>query len=118
MSSNGAGHRRGGPCPARGGAEPLRQGDPPVPTFGESISLWESPEVAAERLAASASVTSECGSFEQEMFDGSTATVKLLPRDVPQPGDEAVGVVIEFDQDEGPTICGTSRSSASAMCWC
>ena len=96
----------GGKDPSRlGEAQSLYgEGDPPVPTFGESISLWESPEVAAERLAASASVTSECGSFEQEMLDGSTATVKLLPRDVPQLGDEAVCVVIEFDQDEGPTI--------------
>ena len=96
-----------------GGEDPTRlgeaqstygEGDPPVPTFGESVSLWESPEVAAERFAEAASGPSECGSFEQELPDGSTATVHLLPREAPQLGDEAVGVLIEFDQEEGPTI--------------
>ncbi len=96
----------GGEDPARlGEAQSLyAEGDPPVPTFGESISLWESPEVAAERLATSASVPSECGSFEQEMVDGTTATVRVLPRDAPQLGDEAMRMVVEFDQDDGPTI--------------
>ena len=96
----------GGEDPARlGEAQSLyAEGDPPVPTFGESISLWESPEVAAQRFAASASITSACGSFEQEMVEGGTATVRMLPRDAPQLGDEAVGVVIEADPAEGPTI--------------
>lgn len=95
-----------GEDPARlGEAQSLyNAGDPPVPTLGESISLWESPEVAAERFAVFASMTSECRAFEHEMLDGSTATVRMLPHDAPPLGDEAVGVVIEFDQDEGPTI--------------
>ncbi|MGK5110836.1 MULTISPECIES: hypothetical protein [unclassified Geodermatophilus] len=95
------------------GADPTRlgeaqslyaEGDPPVPTFGESVSLWESPEVATERFAAFASMTSECRSFEHEMPDGSTATVRMLSREAPQLGDEAVGVVMEADHDDGPTI--------------
>ena len=55
-------------------------------------------------MAASASATSQCRSFEQEMLDGRTATVRILPRDAPMLGDESVGVLIEADPDEGPTI--------------
>lgn len=80
------------------------EGDPPVPAFGESVSLWASPEVAAERLAEFAAAGSECGSFEHELLDDGTATVTLLPRDAPHVGDEAVGMVIRFDRDEGPTV--------------
>ncbi len=45
----------GGDDPGRlGEAQSLYgRGDPPIVAFAESISLWESPEVAAERLAAS-----------------------------------------------------------------
>jgi hypothetical protein len=78
--------------------------DPAVPTFGVSISLWESPDVAAERFATFASMTSECQPFEEELPGGGTTMVSLLPRDAPRLGDEAVGVVIEADQADGPTI--------------
>ena len=80
------------------------EGDPPVPTFGVSVSLWESPDVARQRLATLASIPSECGSFEHELPDGGTATVTITERDAPPLGDEAIAHVLEFDLPEGPTI--------------
>jgi hypothetical protein len=96
----------GGTDPARlGEAQSLYgQGDPPVPMFGVSVSLWESPDVARERLAALASIPSECRSFDHELPDGGTATVTITERDAPALGDEAIAHVVEFDLPEGPTI--------------
>ena len=104
-------------CPETGvvtdGEDPARlgeaqsvygEGDPPVPTFGVSVSLWESPDVAHERLATLASIPSECPPFEHELPDGGTATVTITERNAPPLGDEAIAHVIEFDLPEGPTI--------------
>jgi hypothetical protein len=111
------GERSFAECPETGvvtdGEDPARlgeaqshygEGDPPVPTFGVSVSLWESPDVARERLATLASIPSECGSFEQELPEGGTATVTITDRDAPPLGEEAVAQVIEVDLPEGPTI--------------
>ncbi|MGK5110998.1 hypothetical protein [Geodermatophilus sp. CPCC 205506] len=102
----------GGEDPARLGEAQSHyaEGDPPVPRFGVSVSLWESPDVARERLAMLASIPSECGSFEQEMLDGSTATVTITERDAPPLGDEGIAHVLQFDQDEGPTILRDVRT--------
>jgi hypothetical protein len=96
----------GGDDPARlGEAQSLyNTGDPPVPTLGVSVSLWESPDVASERLATMASIPAECASFEDELLDGGTATVTITEREAPQLGDEAIAQVIEFDMPEGPNV--------------
>ena len=111
------GERSFAACPETGvvtdGRDPARlgeaqsvygEGDPPVPTLGVSVSLWESPDVARQRLATTASIPSECGSFEHELPDGGTATVTITERDAPPLGDEAVAHVLEIDLPEGPTI--------------
>jgi hypothetical protein len=94
----------GGKDPARlGEAQSLYgEGDPPVPTFGVSVSLWESPDMARERLATLASIPSQCRSFEHELPDGGTVTI--TEREAPPLGEEAIAHVIEFDLPEGPTI--------------
>ena len=96
----------GGEDPARlGEAQSVyAEGDPPVPTLGVSVSLWESPDVASQRLATLASLPSECPSFEHELPDGSTATVTITEGNAPALGDEAIAQVIEFDPPDGPTI--------------
>ena len=104
-------------CPETGvvtdGEDPARlgeaqshygEGDPPVPTFGVSVSRWESADVARERLATLASVPSECRSFDLELPEGGTATVTITERDAPPLGDQALAQVIEVDLPEGPTI--------------
>lgn len=96
----------GGEDPARLGEaqSTYGEGEPPVPTFGVSVSLWESPDVARERLATLASIPSTCGSFEHELPDGGTATVTITEADAVPLGDEAVAQVVEFDLPEGPTV--------------
>jgi hypothetical protein len=89
----------------RGEAQSLyAQGEPPEPIFGESVSLWVSEDVARERLAEFASMTTECASFEHELPDGGSASVRMLQQDAPRLGDEAVAMLMEYDPSEGPTI--------------
>ena len=66
------------------------EGEPPVPTFGESVSLWESPDVARERLGTFASITAECRSFEHRLEAGRTATVTITEQAAPPLGDVVV----------------------------
>jgi hypothetical protein len=96
----------GGKDPARLGEaqSTYGEGEPPVPTFGVSVSLWKSPEVARARLATLASIPSACRPFEHDLPDGGTATVTITERDAPPLGDEALAQVVEFDLPEGPTI--------------
>jgi hypothetical protein len=96
----------GGKDPARLGEaqSTYGEGEPPVPTFGVSVSLWESPDVAHERLSVLASIPSKCQSFEHELPAGGTATVTVTERDAPPLGDEAIAHVVEFDPPEGPAI--------------
>lgn len=96
----------GGDDPARLGEaqSTYNAGDPPVPTLDVSVSLWESPEVAGDRLATLASIPAECGSFEHEVLDGGTATVTISEREAPPLGDEAIAQVIDFDMPEGPNV--------------
>ena len=102
----------GGEDPARLGEaqSTYGEGDPPAPTLGVSVSLWESPDVARERLATLASIPSECPPFEHELPDGGTATVTITERDAPPLGDEGVAHVLEFDPPEGPTILRDVRT--------
>lgn len=96
----------GGKDPARLGEaqSTYGEGEAAVPTFGVSVSLWESPDVARERLATMASIPSECGRFRHELPDGGTATVTITEGDAPPLGDEAIAQVVAFDLPEGPTI--------------
>ncbi|MGY1743061.1 MULTISPECIES: hypothetical protein [unclassified Blastococcus] len=109
---------RGSPgCPQAGvisaGEDPARLGeaqsyyaedDPDVVTFGESVSVWASADVARERLATFASQARECRSFEQQVLDGSTVTVRTEERDVPPLGDEAVALVQSFELSPELTV--------------
>lgn len=79
------------------------EGKPPAPTFGESISLWKSAEVAHARLRQFASQTSQCRSFTEQLNDGRQATINVSERQAPQLGDEAVAVVVQTDPADGPT---------------
>jgi hypothetical protein len=80
------------------------EGDPPVPTFGVSVSSWESPEVARERLATFASLPDTCGPFRHELPDGGTAMVTITEAAAPALGDESIAQVMVFDLGEGPTL--------------
>lgn len=102
----------GGEDPARLGEaqSTYGEGDTPVPTLGVSVSLWESPDVARDRLATLASVPAECPSFEHELADGGTATVTISEREAPPLGDEGVAHVLEFDLPEGPTVLRDVRT--------
>ncbi len=89
----------------RGEAQSIyAEGEPPAPTFGESISLWESADVAHDRLATFAATATECRSFEQELLDGRRAVLSVAEREAPQLGDEAAALVVSVDPDEGPTM--------------
>ncbi len=77
----------GGDAARRGEAQSTyAEGEPPASTFGESISLWESADVASDRLATFASMTSGCRSFEEELPDGRRAVISVVQRDAPPPG--------------------------------
>lgn len=80
------------------------EGKPPAPTFGESVSLWESADVASERLATFASMASECRSFEEELLDGRRAVISVVQRNAPPLGDQAVALELRADAAEGPTV--------------
>ncbi len=81
------------------------EGDPPVPTFSVSVSSWESPDVARERLTTFASVPSTCGSFRQDLPDGGSAMVTVTEAAAPAMGEEALAQVIVFDRgEEEPTM--------------
>ena len=67
----------------------------PALTFFESVSLWESAQVARERLATFATATT-CVGVTQRTPDGP-ATVTFTDRPVPQLGDETVAQSARFD---------------------
>ena len=96
----------GGDDPARLGEAQrlLADGQPPGPILGESISLWESPEVAGDRLATIASTVTECPTFQHELLDGRSSTVAVVQRDAPPLGDEAVALEHQVAPDEGPSL--------------
>lgn len=95
----------GGDATRLGEAQSLYgEGEPPVPTFGVSVSSWESSDVARERLATFASAPSACGSFPHELSGGGTAMVTITEAAAPALGDEAIAQVIVSDQREGPTL--------------
>jgi hypothetical protein len=78
--------------------------DPAVITFGESVSVWESADVARERFATFASMATQCRTFEQEVLDGSTVTVRTEERNAPPLGDEAVALVQRFELSPDLTV--------------
>lgn len=80
------------------------EGEPPAPTFFESISLWDSPEVAAERLAVFATASEECVGVQEELADGQPATATFTQRPAPQLGDEAVALTLQLEPEEGPDL--------------
>ena len=104
-------------CPAgqvvTAGDDPRRLGeaqsvyaehDPGVPTFGESVSLWTSAEVAGERLAEFASLPTSCPPYEREIPDAGTATVSHRPAEASPLGHEAAAVVHEIEMPDGTTV--------------
>ena len=96
----------GGEDPARVGEAQrlLADGEPPAPVLGESISVWESPDVARDRLATIASTVTECGTFEQDLLDGRSSMVTLVQREGPPLGDERIALEHRVDPDEGPSL--------------
>lgn len=78
------------------------EGEPPAPTFFESVSLWDSAEVAAERLAVFASASVQCVDVQQELADGRPSTATFTERPAPELGDEAVALVLELQPEDGP----------------
>ncbi|WP_409330782.1 hypothetical protein [Trujillonella humicola] len=104
-------------CPASqvitAGEDPMRRGeaqslyaqdDRDVPTFGESVSLWQSADVARDRMAEFATLPTDCPPVEREVPDGGTATVRHLAADAPALGDEAVALVHEIRLPEGTIV--------------
>jgi hypothetical protein len=88
----------------RGEAQSLyAEGELPAPTFAVSISAWESPDVAQDRLTAFAAVATRCRSFEQELLDGRQAAISVAERVPPPLGDAAAAVVLTIDPEQGPT---------------
>jgi hypothetical protein len=80
------------------------QGEPPAPTvFFESVSLWGSSAVAAERLAVFATASAQCVGVRQEL-DGRPATATFTDRAAPQLGDEAVALTVELQPEDGPDL--------------
>ena len=79
------------------------EGEPPAPTFFESVSLWDSAEVADERLGIFAS-SAQCVDVRQELLDGRPATATFTLRPAPQLGDEAVALTLELQPEEGPDL--------------
>lgn len=81
------------------------QGEPPAPTvFFESVSLWGSSAVAAERLAVFATASAQCVGVRQELLDGRPAIATFTDRAAPQLGDEAVALTVELQPEDGPDL--------------
>lgn len=80
------------------------EGEPPAPTFFESVSLWDSPEVAAERLAVFATASEECVGVPQPLADGQVAAATFTSRPAPRLGDEAVALTVHTEPEEGPDL--------------
>ena len=80
------------------------EGEPPAPTFFESISLWDSADVASERLAVFATASEDCVGVQQELADGQSATSTFTQRPAPQLGDEAVALTLQLEPEEGPNL--------------
>jgi hypothetical protein len=80
------------------------EGEPPAPTFFESVSLWDSSEVAAERLAVFATASEQCVGVPQETPDGRSGTATFTDRPAPQLGDEAVALTLEVQPEDGADL--------------
>lgn len=73
----------------------------PAPTFFESVSLWESAQIAEERLATFGTAPTACTGGQHRTPDGRVAEVTFTGRPVPDLGDEAVAQEVHFDFAEG-----------------
>lgn len=73
-----------------------------APTFFESISLWQSPQVAAERLRTFATAPAVCLGGTMTTPDGKEVKVTAREQVAPDLGDGAVANALSFDFADGP----------------